>query len=62
MFSNKKKQCEAYAVCGRQVAAWLENRKIFLLFPGQYNLATKIIKQYNKKLYQCVMLYSPLIS
>ena len=36
-----KRQCEAYTACGRQVAAWLEDRKVPLLSPGQSNLVNK---------------------
>ena len=35
-------QCEASAVCGRQVGARLEDRKIPSLSPGQGNLANKM--------------------
>ena len=36
-----KRQSEASTVWGRQVAAWLENRKALSLSPGQDNLVNK---------------------
>ena len=41
MLSNKKEQYETSTVCGRQVAAGLEDRKIPSLSPGQSNLSNK---------------------
>ena len=40
-FSNKKGQREASTMCGRQVAAWLEDQKVPLLSLGQGNLVKK---------------------
>ena len=40
-FSNKLGQWEASIVCGRQVADWLEHRKLFVPPPNQGNLVNK---------------------
>ena len=37
-----KGQCAASAGRGRQVAAGLEDQKVPLVFPGQYNLLNKL--------------------
>ena len=37
-----KGQCEASAVCGWQMAAWLEDQKVPSLSPGQDNLVNKM--------------------
>ena len=43
-----KGQYEASVVCGRQVAAWLEDRKVPSLSPGQANLVNKMYLQLTK--------------
>ena len=61
-------KCEASTVCGRQVAAWLKNRKIHSLSTGQGNLVNDVIAItakwraplinthfYNLKDFQCML-------